>query len=159
MADQPPAVRDDLFGQRLAGSHQERRPIHGVEADDVLADHVNVGGPEFAKRFVAAAAARDTKTLENLLSPAISARAGKEGIEKILNEQVRPFFADHKEIGRSVTTTGTIDAHGYRGFTFYMYSMTRSGQKKPFVIYVVDEKGQKVVANILVNRFIEGLHR
>ncbi len=112
-----------------------------------------------AERFVAAAAARDVKALENLLSPAISARAGKEGIQKILNEQVLPFFADHKEIGRSVTTTNTTDATGNRGFTFYMYSMTKSGQKKPFVIYIVEEKGQKIVANILVNYFIEGRHQ
>jgi hypothetical protein len=112
-----------------------------------------------AERFVAAAAARDVKALENLLSPAISARAGKEGIQKVLNEQVLPFFTDHKEIGRSVTTTNTTDATGHRGFTFYMYSMTKSGQKKPFVIYIVEEKGQKIVANILVNYFIEGRHQ
>ena len=112
-----------------------------------------------AERFVAAAAARDVEALETVLSPTISARAGKEGVKKVLNEQILPFFADHKEIGRSVSTTGTIAATGNRSYTFYMYSITKSGQKKPFVIYVADEKGQKVVANILVNRFIEGLHR
>lgn len=114
---------------------------------------------QIAERFVTAAAARDTQTLENLLSPAISARAGKEGIQKVLNEQVLPFFADYREIGRSVTTTHTTDANGNHGFTFYMYSLTKSGRKKPFVIYVIDEQGQKFVANILVNHFIEGRHQ
>ena len=64
--------------------------------------------PEYravAEQFVAAAAAHDAGKLERMLSPAAAARAGKEAMQKVLNGQVIPFFADHKEIGRSVTTT------------------------------------------------------
>jgi len=35
----------DGFRQRQLGGHQERGPVHGVEADDFLAHHVQVGGP------------------------------------------------------------------------------------------------------------------
>ena len=42
----PPVGKDGL-GQRQTGSHQERRPVNRMEAQDVLADHVQVGGPEF----------------------------------------------------------------------------------------------------------------
>lgn len=118
--------------------------------------------PEYravAEQFVAAAAARDTAKLERMLSPAAAARAGKEAMQKVLNGQVIPFFADHKEIGRSATTTNTTDAGGNTGFAYYMYSVGKSGAQKPFVIYVVEENGQKVVANILVNRFVEGRHK
>jgi len=79
--------------------------------------------------------------------------------KKVLNGQVIPFFADHKEIGRSVTTTNTTDAGGSKGFAYYMYSVPKSGQQKPFVIYIVEESGQKFVANILVNHFVEGRHQ
>ena len=42
----PPAVGEDVPGRRQPRAHQERRPIDGVEAQDVLADHVQVGRPE-----------------------------------------------------------------------------------------------------------------
>lgn len=112
-----------------------------------------------AERFVAAAAARDSIGVEKMLSPAIVARAGKEGVQKVIGGQILPFFAEHKEIGRSVTTTNTTDGSGNTGFAYYMYSVPKSGQQKPFVIYVVEENGRKVVANILVNHFVEGRHQ
>ena len=42
---QPEAVADDALRQLDAGGHQERRPVDGVEADDVLADQVDVRRP------------------------------------------------------------------------------------------------------------------
>ena len=41
--DEP--VGEDPLGQLDPGRHQERRPVHRVEPDDVLADHVQVGRP------------------------------------------------------------------------------------------------------------------
>ena len=40
-----------------------------------------------------------------------------------------------------------------------MYSMQESGEKKPFVVYVVSENGELHVANILVDHFVENRHR
>jgi hypothetical protein len=76
-----------------------------------------------------------------------------------LNHPAASCFADHKEIGRSITITNTTDASGNSGFAFYMYSVPKSGQQKPFVIYVLEENGQKFVGNLLVNRFVEGRHK
>jgi hypothetical protein len=77
--------------------------------------------PEYravAEQFVTAAAARDSAKLEKMLSPTITARTGKEGVQKFLSGQVVPFFADYKEISPSVTTTNTTDASGNSGFAF-----------------------------------------
>ena len=112
-----------------------------------------------ADRFIAAAVAGDAATMEKMLSPAIVARAGKETLAKVLGGQVIPFFADQKETGRSVTVANTADASGNQGFAYYMYSVTRSGEQKPFVIYVVDESGRKTVGNIVVNEFVKGRHQ
>ena len=38
-------VRENPSRQLDSGRHQKRRPVHGVEPDDVLADHVQIGGP------------------------------------------------------------------------------------------------------------------
>ncbi len=42
----PPAVAEDVLGQGQARAHEEGRPVDGVEAQDVLADEVHLGGPE-----------------------------------------------------------------------------------------------------------------
>ena len=76
-----------------------------------------------AERFIAAAAARDASGLEKMLSPAIAARAGKEGVQKVISGQILPFFAEHKEIGRTVTTSNTTDGSGNTGFAYYRYSV------------------------------------
>ena len=112
-----------------------------------------------ADRFIAAAVAGDEAALEQMLSPAIVARAGKETLAKVLGGQVIPFFAGQKETGRSVTVANTADASGNHGFAYYLYSVTASGEQKPFVIYVVDENGRKTVANIVVNEFVKGRHQ
>ena len=44
--EEQPAVGEDALRQRQIRRHQERRPEDGVKADDLLADQVEVGGPE-----------------------------------------------------------------------------------------------------------------
>jgi len=44
--DGPPAVGEDLLGQRQACCHEERGPVDGVETEDVLADEVGISWPE-----------------------------------------------------------------------------------------------------------------
>ena len=46
----PPAVGEHALRRREAGRHQEGRPEHAMEADDVLADHVQVGRPVLPQR-------------------------------------------------------------------------------------------------------------
>ena len=52
VADQKPRMAEDLFGQFLAQRHEEDRPIDGVEADDILADEMDVRRPELLKVLV-----------------------------------------------------------------------------------------------------------
>ena len=47
----PPAVGVDPLGRCDAGGHQKGRPVDGVEAQDILADHVNIGRPEGCEVF------------------------------------------------------------------------------------------------------------
>ena len=44
--EKQPAVGEDLLRQRQVGGHQEGGPEDGVEAEDFLADEMQVGGPE-----------------------------------------------------------------------------------------------------------------
>jgi hypothetical protein len=110
---------------------------------------------QVADEFIAAAASGDTARMGQLISPTIASRTGKEAMERYLAGDVRPFFADFKELGRSITVTGT---QGVSGQTFYMYKVTRNNEYRPFMIQVIEEAGQGVVSNIVVDKFVEGRH-
>jgi hypothetical protein len=58
--------------------------------------------------------------MAKLLNPAIVARPGKKGLQKVLSRQVVSFIADDKEIGRNLATTITTDPSGNRGLAYYM---------------------------------------
>ena len=66
-----------------------------------------------------------------------------------------PFFAPYKELARNVSITRTADV---TGFAFYMYMVSKTDELRPFVIYVIEEESAKVVANVLVDRVVEGRH-
>lgn len=57
----PPAVSNDSLWWLNASGHQERRPVHSVEAQNVLAHKVHIGGPETGKgvRVVGEASSSD----------------------------------------------------------------------------------------------------
>ena len=41
-------MAEDFLRHGQIGAHQESRPVHGVEPDNILPDQVHAGGPEFA---------------------------------------------------------------------------------------------------------------
>ena len=126
---------------------------HGPPAFEMSAEQ----GPfrSVAEAFVAAAATGDAAKATALISPATAAKAGPEGVERYMGDRVLPFFGQLKEIAKSVTVTRTAEV---TGFAFYMYLVASTGELHPFVIYVIEEGSRKVVANVLVDHFVEGRH-
>ena len=114
--------------------------------------------PEFrriADEFIDAAAAGDANKVTRMLSAKLRERAGADNVQRYVVGQLLPFFAPFKELAKSVTITPTADV---AGFVFYMYMVSGSDELHPFVIYVIQEEGSKVVANVLVDKFVEGRH-
>jgi len=110
---------------------------------------------QVAEEFIAAAAAGEMAKMTRMISPDMVRRTGREGVERYLADNVLPFFAQFKETGRSTSITRTA---GVPGFVFYMYMVSKTDQLRPFVIYVIEENGAKVVVNILPDKFVEGRH-
>ena len=108
-----------------------------------------------ADEFITAAAAGDAIRAARMISPAAKAKNGPEGLDRFLTGEVLPFFAHFKKVGSSVTITRTADVPG---FAYYMYMMTKTDELRPFVIYVVEEGGAKVVANVLVDHLVKNRH-
>lgn len=108
-----------------------------------------------ADAFIAAAAAGDAAKAARLISPTTAAKAGSEGVDRYLTGTVLPFFGQFKQVADSVTVTRIAQA---TGFAFYMYMVPKAGELRPFVIYVIEEGGTQVVANILVDHFVAERH-
>jgi hypothetical protein len=113
-----------------------------------------------ADAFVAAAATGDAARAEGMISANMLQRSGREAVRRVLATQVLPFFAGWGATGRSANASETTDAFGSHGYAFYLWMEPRDGgAARPFVLYVVDEGGQPVIANVAVDRKVDGRHR
>ena len=93
-----------------------------------------------------------------LLSANLRQTAGEATVARVIQAQLIPFFADFAEFGGSTTVTQATDTYGNEGLSFYKSIRTRAGEERPFVIYIVEEEGTPVVANVLVNTTYEDMH-
>lgn len=113
-----------------------------------------------ADRFVSSAMAGDAAAAQAMLSQALVQRSGTQAIRQALDTRILPFFAQGRGTGRSVTVTHTTDASGQQGFAFYMWLQPAGDAPlRPFTVYVTEEQGRMVVANIVPDRLVEGRHR
>lgn len=138
-------------------------PAFAASAAEVAADMRMASESEpmrrAAERFVERARQGDAAGSTAMLSRALVDRIGAANAERVVREQLLPFFARGGEIGRSVTITRTTDAAGQQGFAFYLWLARADGQARPFTVYVVEERGAPVIANVVPDRLVEGRHR
>ncbi len=115
---------------------------------------------QFAEVFIARAGAGDLEASRALLSPALVRRMGDELVQQVLRTQILPFFQAGAGLAGSATVSRTTDADGHSGYAFHLWLMQRDGSgPRPFSLYVVEEGGRLVLANVVPNRAIEGRHR
>lgn len=113
-----------------------------------------------ADDFIAKAMAGNAAAAQAMLSANLVARIGADGARQALQQQILPFFAQGQQLGRSTTVTRTTDGSGSTGFAFYLWLQPKAGgEALPFTVYVVDEGGRRVVANIVPNRLVPGRHQ
>lgn len=114
-----------------------------------------------ADTFIGHAAKGEAEALLALISPNMLEYAGPEAVSGILARSVIPFFEPFRAVATNVTITETTDGFGSHGFAYYMYAESKKKKEKPrpFVIYMVREGDAIVVANILVDHFVEGRHQ
>ena len=107
---------------------------------------------------VSALVAGDADAFKGLLSPNFVSVLDDATIDGVVQSQLIPFFSDFAEPGRTTYVTVTQDQFGSKGFAFYTSILTAGGEERPFVIYMVEENGRLVVANLLVNTTFEDMH-
>ena len=62
-------MREHLVRQRQTGGHQHGRPVHRVEAQNVLADQVDVGRPDRRELLVVLAVADGGDVVQQRVEP------------------------------------------------------------------------------------------
>ena len=101
--------------------------------------------------------AGDAKAVMERFSPNFTQHLGQPAVERAFREQMVPFFAGSTKVGDSTTITKTHDGFGSQGYAFY-FTLNGPETSKPFVLYVVNEKGNLVVANIVLNKTYADMH-
>lgn len=107
---------------------------------------------------VTALASGDVEGFKSLMSPNFLAALDDATVNNVIQSQMVPFFAEFDRPGSSTFITDNTDQFGSTGFAFYTSIITTNGEERPFVIYMVEEGGRLVVANLLVNTTFEDMH-
>lgn len=112
-----------------------------------------------ADRFVERAMSGDLDALASMLSRGLVERSGEASVREQLDHRIVPFFQWGRRTGRATTVTRTTDAGGQQGYAFYMWLEGAAREsRRPFTLYVVDEGGRPMVANVIPDRRVDGRH-
>lgn len=149
-----------LLAAVVAGATLPSAHAAASVAEDIRMAGDSVPFRQAAEAFVARSIAGDVPGTYAMLSRRLVERSGDAAIRQALQAQILPFFRNGRGVGRSATITHTTDAAGQQGFAFYLWMEYADGATaRPFTVYVVDEQGRPVVANIVPDRLVEGRHR
>lgn len=99
----------------------------------------------------------DVSGLQTHFSPNFLHQIGEQTFKQVCSELLIPFFETAQTLGPSSTVTYTTDSFGNTGYAFYR-TVTEGAATKPFIIYMVQENGRIVVANLVVNKTYEDMH-
>ena len=131
----------------------------GEDIDSYLAQSQKARAYEgLLEEALGALAAGDAAGFRGLLSPNLLGSNGAERIDAVIQAQLLPFFAGYQGLGNQTTVLHTSDQFGNEGLSFYKTAIGADGAERPFVIYIVEEDGRPVVANLLVNTSYADLH-
>lgn len=109
--------------------------------------------------FIDAASNAKSAKVAAMISAKMRANAGDAAVTNFIEAQVQPFFIGNAGLGGGVTVTNTTDGFGQQGLAYYAWLKASDKELRPFVMYVVIEDGTPVVANVLVNKLVEGRHK
>jgi hypothetical protein len=101
--------------------------------------------------------AGDITAVMRRFSPNFMDYLGKDKVVTVFQEQMLPFFVASTGVDSSSTITMTTDGFGSKGFAFYL-NLTSTEGNKPFIIYIVNENNQLVVANLVLNKTYADMH-
>jgi hypothetical protein len=139
-------------------------------SDDTIREEDRLGArsDQYSRVFdkaVSALIKADAATFRSILSSTtvLQESRGPGAIDAVIQGVFIPFFAEFDELTDSISTAPSYDARGNTGIAIARSFRTKSGEIKPFVIYLVNEmrdgKAVVVVGNLLINKTRDVLQR
>lgn len=132
------------------------KPTAGIQDDELL-----VGRSDQYSKVVDQAVAYlvrgDAEGFRSLLSPATieSENRGVGAIDTIIKSRFIPFFSDFVRLTDTVSTLPTHDAGNNPGLAIFRTFESSSGQERPFALYVINQRGNYLVGNLLIDTTFE----
>jgi hypothetical protein len=153
---------DEEVARKVGDKQAEMRRARQESAEASATDYLTMQAEAkpykvLADWAVARLRAGDTKAVMDRFSPNFIQHLGRPAVERAFREQMLPFFKGSGGTGDAITITKTHDGFGSQGFAFY-FDLNGAESSKPFVLYVVNEKGNLVVANIILNKTYADMH-
>jgi len=149
-------------------------PVSCVYADPPVADSIReedrlgARSDQYSRVFdqaISALVQGDAATFRALLSSTtvLQETRGPGAIDAVIQSAFIPFFAGFEELTDIISTAPNYDVRGNSGIAIARSFKTKSGEVKPFVIYLISEQRQDkdtvVVGNLLINTTKEVLQR
>lgn len=113
---------------------------------------------EFIRRFAVLAHDRNDKELLAMMDPYSVSGASEEQVQKVLNQNIYPFFAQFKELKQYEQITRAQAADGRVGLWHYTFIVDSEGNLKPFQIAVTGSGSDMKVLGIDVGQCVKGRH-
>jgi len=113
-------------------------------------------------KAISALVAGDAATFRAMLSSTtvLQETRGPGALDAVIQNAFIPFFADFAALTDEISTAPTYDVGGNAGIAIARSFKTKAGETKPFVIYLITEKDDRVVVgNLLINTTKEVLQR
>jgi hypothetical protein len=82
---------------------------------------------------------------------------GSGAIDKVIRTRFIPFFAGMKKLTATSASIPTQDPEGHKGIALGHSFLTHDGDERSFVMYIVEEDGELVVSNLLLDKTIADL--
>jgi hypothetical protein len=82
---------------------------------------------------------------------------GSGAIDKIIRERFIPYFSDFKQLTANASSVTTTDPEGHKGIALCRSFEAKDQSERPFIMYIVEEDGDVVVSNLLLNKRLRDL--
>lgn len=134
------------------------KPAAGVEDDELLVGRADAYS-QVVDRAVGLLVRGDADGFRAMLSEATieSETRGTGAIDSIIKSRFIPFFSDFARLTDTVATLPTHDAGNNPGLAICRTFETNSGQERPFVMYVINQRGNYVLGNLILDKTFEDL--
>ncbi|MBS1955085.1 MAG: hypothetical protein JST89_12935 [Cyanobacteria bacterium SZAS-4] len=131
----------------------------GMTADDIEFEKSLPPYQANATKLVDLLIHGDEPGVFKLMHPVLSEKWSPAMLKNLLHQNLIPYFKDFQKSGREHYVTRAVMPGQKRGYTFYESFMDKSGNLKPYVIYMIEDHGTPRCASILLNKTYRDMHQ